>query len=73
MTAEEAGVLADALGSGTADHIKKSTPGRGRRVGGQVRRRGQGCGGRQPDGHGNWLEETDCAEIQPWFDRFVKK
>ena len=72
MTAEEAGVLADALGSGTADHIKKSTPGEADEWVDKFAMEAKAAVAANPMGS-HWLEETDCSEIEPWFERFAKK
>jgi len=72
MTAEEAGVLADKLGSGTADHIKKSTPSGADEWVDRFTSEAKAAVAANPMGS-HWLEETDCSEIQPWFDRFAKK
>jgi TRAP-type C4-dicarboxylate transport system substrate-binding protein len=72
MTAAEAAKLADKLGNATQEWIKANTPGGADKWVDKFQVEAKAAVAAHPIGS-NWLEATDCAEIQPWFDRYARK
>jgi len=72
MKPDEAQVLADKLGDATQQWIKSNTPSGAHEWVDKFVMEARALSKANPAGS-NWLESTNCAEIQPWFDRFTKK
>lgn len=72
MTAAEAKVLADKLGSATSDWIKKNTPKAADKWVDKFAEEAKAAVAKNPIGS-NWLEKTDCKAMEPIFAKYVKK
>lgn len=72
MKPEESAVLADKLGDATQKWIKSNTPSGAHEWVDTFVREAKALTKANPMGS-DWLEKTDCAELQPWFDKYAKK
>lgn len=72
MTPEEADKLATKLGDTTQKWIKANTPSGAHEWVDTFVTEARALSKGNPLGS-NWLESTDCAELQPWFDKYTKK
>jgi TRAP-type C4-dicarboxylate transport system substrate-binding protein len=72
MKAEEAQLLADKLGDATQKWIKANTPSGAHEWVDKFVMEARALSKANPIGT-DWLEKTDCKEMQPWFDKYTKK
>lgn len=70
-SAEEQEALAAALGDATSQWVKSNTPDDANQWVDKFAEEAKAASKAHPAGSSD-LEKTDCAEIQPWFDRFTK-
>lgn len=69
-SAEEQKALSDALGDATSQWVKANTPDEANEWVDKFAEEARAASEAHPMGSSE-LEKTDCAAIQPWFDRFV--
>jgi len=69
-SAEEQKALSDALGDATSQWVKANTPDEANEWVDKFAEEARAASEAHPMGSSE-LEKTDCAEIQPWFDRYV--
>jgi TRAP-type C4-dicarboxylate transport system substrate-binding protein len=72
MKPEEAEVLASKLGDATQKWIKSNTPSGAHEWVDKFVMEAKALSKANPLGT-DWLEKTDCKEMQPWFDKYTKK
>lgn len=72
MTDEEAAAMAKALGNATAEWIKSNTPKGAHQWVDKFATEAKAAVAANPKGS-NWLEETDCAKLEPFFAKYSKK
>jgi len=72
MSSEQADKLAKKLGTATSDWIKKNTPAEADKWVDKFAEEAKAAVAANPMGS-NWLEKTDCSELQPIFAKYQKK
>jgi TRAP-type C4-dicarboxylate transport system substrate-binding protein len=72
MKQDEADLLASKLGDATQKWIKANTPSGAHEWVDKFVMEAKALSKANPIGT-DWLEKTDCAEMQPWFDKYSKK
>jgi TRAP-type C4-dicarboxylate transport system substrate-binding protein len=72
MTSAEATKLSDKLGNATSDWIKENTPKGANEWVDKFAMEAKAAVAKHPVGS-NWLEKTDCAAMEPFFSKYVKK
>lgn len=72
MKPEEAEVLADELGNATQQWIKDNTPSGAHEWVDKFVMEARELSKSNP-ADPNWLDNVDCSDVQPWFDRYTKK
>ncbi|MEM7405139.1 MAG: TRAP transporter substrate-binding protein DctP [Pseudomonadota bacterium] len=72
MDADQASALAKQLGNATSDWIKANTPGGADQWVDKFASEAKAAVAKNPAGS-NWLESTDCAAMEPIFQKYTKK
>tara|TARA_R110002096_G_scaffold256123_1_gene449390 strand:- start:4781 stop:5917 length:1137 start_codon:yes stop_codon:yes gene_type:complete len=72
MKPEQSQVLADKLGDATQKWIKANSPSGAAEWVDKFVQEAKAASKANPLGS-NWLEKTDCSEMQPYFDKYTKK
>lgn len=72
MSKDESSALAKKLGNATSDWIKKNTPDEANQWVDKFAEEAAAAVKANPPGS-NWLEKTNCAELEPIFQKYTKK